>query len=581
MKLARLLARTFSFLKPEAKLAWALLFLDVVIVAIQLAEPMIFGHLIDLLAHSVGALRRQSIQRTAAWLMLWGALGLGCAAINMFVALHADRMGHRCKLAVMMDFFRHALTLPAAFYDRNHSGRLLSVMFIGTEQMMAIWLAVFREHFPTLLALACLLPLALYVNWHLALVLFALLAIFCAAWLWVIFKTDAAQAQVQQIAARVGEQAGDALGNVGVIQSFARVSLEIRRLEGVVKELLDAQFPVLNLWAVVAVITRVASSLTVILIFAFGTLLFSRGEASIGAIVTTMSFAVMFIGRLEQAMNFFTRVFFNLHGLDHFFDVLDTRSEVVDRPGAPALPKVCGAVRFENVSLTYGGDRPALDNISFDVPAGTTVALVGPTGAGKTTAMALLSRFRDPDAGRILIDSYDIRDVTLESLRQNVGVVFQDNPVFSRTIEENIRVGKPRATGAELDEVIRLAQIEEFITEKALGFDTMVGERGAMLSGGERQRIGIARVLLKDPPILVLDEATSALDAVTESNIKEVIARRRRSKTTFIIAHRLSTVRDADLIIVLESGRVVERGGYRTLIQSSGTFSKMVELQAL
>ena len=220
-----------------------------------------------------------------------------------------------------------------------------------------------------------------------------------------------------------------------------------------------------------------------------------------------------------------------------------------------------------------------MSDLTFSVKAGTTVALVGTTGAGKSTAMALLHRLADPQDGVIRIDGADIRDVTLNSLRHNIGVVFQDSTMFYRTIAENLRVGRPEATDAELVEAAKLAEAHDFILRQPKGYDTALGERGITLSGGERQRIAIARALLKDPPILILDEATSALDAATESRVQKALKVLMKGRTTFIIAHRLSTVREADVILVFRGGRIVERGGYRELIARDGIFAELVRMQ--
>ncbi len=247
----------------------------------------------------------------------------------------------------------------------------------------------------------------------------------------------------------------------------------------------------------------------------------------------------------------------------------------MDRPGAPPLRVTDGAVRFEDVRFSYDPERQILKGISFEVPAGKTVAIVGPSGAGKSTISRLLFRFYDVTGGRILIDGQDIRDVTQTSLRAAIGMVPQDTVLFNDTIRYNIRYGRWEATDAEVEEAARLAQIDGFIRLAPHGYETEVGERGLKLSGGEKQRVAIARTILKGPPILLLDEATSALDSHTEKEIQDALEKVSRNRTTLVIAHRLSTIVGADEIIVLEQGRIVERGTHRQLLVHGGLYASM------
>src|SRR6185312_2672522 len=238
-----------------------------------------------------------------------------------------------------------------------------------------------------------------------------------------------------------------------------------------------------------------------------------------------------------------------------------------------------GEVVFDHVSFAYPGGPNILSDVSFTARPGTSVALVGQTGAGKSTAMNVLQRLWDPVEGAITIDGQDLRDVTLESLRRSIGVVFQESMLFNRPIRENLRMGRPDATDEEIERACRLADAHEFVIRQPQGYDTVVGERGSTLSGGQRQRLAIARALLKDPPILILDEATSALDAATEARVSRAMATLMAGRTTFIIAHRLSTVRDADEILVFDGGRIVEQGSFGELLAQRGRFAELVETQ--
>jgi ATP-binding cassette subfamily B protein len=429
--------------------------------------------------------------------------------------------------------------------------------------------------------LLVLLPLTLFVNWKMALLLMFLIVGSALLNQYVVRRTHQLQGQVEEYRSAVAERAGDAINNVALVQSFVRLASEARMMRDVMQKMLAAQYPVLNWWALVTVLTGAAGTITTIAIFVLGAHLNLKGEITVGEIVTFMGFAGNLLSRVDQAIGFVNRLFFDYHGLKEFFDVLDTEPAVRDKPGAVPLEGVFGGVELDNVSFSYDGKRAAVADVSFRAQPGQMVALVGTTGAGKSTAMSLLYRQRDPQSGVIRIDGLDIREVTLDSLRYNIGVVFQENLLFFRSIAENLRVGKPDATDAELEQAARLAQAHEFIMNQPQGYQTRIGERGTTLSGGERQRLAIARVLLKNPPILILDEATSALDVVTEARVQQALKTLMKGRTTFVIAHRLSTVREADRILVFDEGRVVEQGGFEELARKGGLFSELVATQLM
>jgi ATP-binding cassette subfamily B protein len=506
-------------------------------------------------------------------------VGGGGIGAGILVALHADRLAQRRRLAAMGQYFEHVLRLPEAFHSATHSGRQLKIMWQGADTLFGVWLSFLRENLATFVALFVLLPLTLLLNWRLGALLIGLIGVVGALTWYVIRRTHAAQALVEAHHTALAESAGDALGNVVLVQSFGRVADESRRLRTAMGEVLAAQFPVLNWWALVTVLSGASSTLTLIAIFALGTWLHLHDRASVGEIVTFMGLATQLVGRIDQAVGFINRLFFHAPRLAEFFAALDTPSVIVEKPDAIAFDRVRGRVEFDRVSLCYESDRPAVRDLSFVVEPGQTVALVGRTGAGKSSAVALLQRLRDPIAGTVRIDGVDIKDVTLDSLRANIGVVFQESMLFCRSIADNLRVGRPEASEAEVLAAARLAEAHDFILRQPEGYNTLIGERGATLSGGERQRLAIARALLKDPPILVLDEATSALDAATEARIQEALNQVMRGRTTFVIAHRLSTVREADLILVFEDGRIVERGSFSGLLDQGGAFAHLVATQ--
>jgi ATP-binding cassette subfamily B protein len=294
-----------------------------------------------------------------------------------------------------------------------------------------------------------------------------------------------------------------------------------------------------------------------------------------------MSFAGLLIDRLQNSVNFVNHIFTEAPQLRDFFDVLATDSTIKDRPNAIEPATVRGKVEFKDVTFHYDDRRPAVEHLSFLANPGDTVALVGPTGAGKSTALALLHRTFDPQSGVIYLDDADIRDLKIAALRRNIGVVFQEGLLFNRTIAENLRVGRWDATDDELREAARRAQALDFIERHPDGFNAQVGERGRSLSGGERQRLSIARAFLKDPPILILDEATSALDARTEAQLLIALDEVMKGRTTFVIAHRLSTIRKATNILVFDAGRIIEHGTFDDLLARNGAFAELARAQYL
>jgi ATP-binding cassette subfamily B protein len=579
MKIFRVYGRVLALLRPERGLAVVLAVSNLGLAGISFLEPILFGRVIDVLATSAQRSQAENWAETVRLMALWCAVGVTGIAASILIALYADRMAHRRRLASVAMYFEHVLSLPVAFHQREHSGRMLKVMLTGADHMFGIWLSFFREHLSTLVAVLALLPISLSMNWKMGLLLLALMVAFAVINTSVIEKTHRAQRAVEDYNSELAARAGDALGNITLVQSFVRLALETRELGAVIDRLLAMQFPVLNLWALVTVLSRMASTITVIGIFLLGSYLHFKGEVTVGEIVSFMGFATMLIGRLENAIGFLSSLFFQMPALADFFDVLDTTPGIHDRPGAAALGRVRGDVEFDRVTHSYDGSRAAVNDLCFKAPAGTCVALVGPTGSGKSTTMALLSRLWDPQSGAIRIDGRDIRDATIESLRMNIGVVFQDSGAFNRTIGENIRIGRPEASQAEIERAAALAQAHDFIAQLPKGYETLVGERGVNLSGGERQRLAIARALLKDPPILILDEATSALDTATEARVQLALETLMKGRTTFIIAHRLSTARRADLMLVLDKGRIVESGRYDELVAQGKLLAELVKAQ--
>jgi glucan exporter ATP-binding protein len=567
MQLIKVYLRALGLLAAEKWLAFSLVIANTAIGVVQLAEPILFGRVVDALSRAGAALPIIGV---------WAALGLFGIIANVAVAIAADRLAHRQRLAAMGQAFERAITLPIGYLAERGSGAMIRTIVAGADSLCATWLSFMREQLAALVSIAFLVPTAIAMNGRLAALLALLAMIYAILNVLVVYRTSEGQAAVERYHMDVAGRVGDVIGNVPVVQSYARLAAEASALRGLMSQLLAAQYPVLTWWGVMNVLTRAASTITMVAVLAVGADLASRGEVTVGEIVSFAGFAALLIGKLDQLSGFIARIFMQVPTLTSFFQLVDASALAPERPGARPLGRVGGNVRYEGVTFRYGNSTQGVFGLDFEAKPGQTVALVGPTGAGKSTTLALLQRLRDPDAGRILVDGRDIRDATLKSLRHAIAVVFQDAGLFNRAISENIRVGRPDATEAEVEHAAKLAEAHDFIVRKPGAYAFQAGERGAWLSGGERQRIAIARAILKDAPILILDEATSALDTETEAKIKRALDTVRRRRTTFIIAHRLSTVADADHILVFDQGRIVERGTFRTRVAEGGLFARLV-----
>ncbi|MBM3526779.1 MAG: glucan ABC transporter ATP-binding protein/ permease [Alphaproteobacteria bacterium] len=576
MKLLRIYLRVLGLLGNVRRVAWILAISNLAIASTQFAEPILFGKVIDSLTSKPG-----SWAALAPLLAAWVAFGLFNIVASTLIALHSDRLAHRQRYYVLRDYFQHILQLPASYHGDIHSGRLMKIMLQGTDSLWSMWVNFFRDHLASLVMFFILLPLSLFLNWRLGVMLILLTALFAVLTWFVIRKTDALQARVEEHFSELAERASDTLGNVALVHSFVRVDAEVHGLKNVIDKLLAAQIPVLSWWAVISVLTRAATTITILSIISVGAWLNFQGLATVGEIVTFMGFAGMLIDKLQSTLHFVNGVFYDAPRLKEFFDVLDTVPTVRDRPGALDPGRMKGEVEFRGVTFSYDQRMPAVENLSFVARPGETIALVGPTGAGKSTALALLHRTFDPQGGAILVDGTDIRDLRLSALRRNIGVVFQEGLLFNRSIAENLQIGKPDAGVDELRLAAQRAQALDFIEDGRHGFDSRVGERGRLLSGGERQRLAIARAFLKDAPILILDEATSALDARTETRLLAALDEVMKGRTTFVIAHRLATVRRADRILMFDKGHIVESGSFDELIALNGRFAELARAQFL
>ncbi len=572
MSLLEIYFRAISYLAAEKTKVLTICGANVVLAMVAIAEPILFGNIIDAIADKNDVVLNLS---------LWAGLGVFNIFAYVLVARGADRLAHHRRTAVLADSFERVITMPLAWHHERGTSYALHTLLRAVETLFSLWLEFMRQHLSTAIALLLLVPTALSLDLRMSLVLFALAAAYFFISRTVMQKTKEGQARVEQHYHRVFAHVTDSVGNVSVLQSYNRVAHETLALKRYAADLLDAQFPVLDWWALASAMHRLASTISMIVVLLIGSYLVSLGQLKIGNIIAFTGFASLMISRLDQVSAFVNQIFEARAKLEDFYRIEDAAVERQEPDNLRELRNVTGHVRFEDVSFNFRNSGQGVENISFEVAAGQTVAIVGPTGAGKTTIINLLQRVYDPQQGRILIDGVDTRTCTRKSLRHSIATVFQDAGLFNRSIEENIRIGRSGAAYDDVHQAACAAAAQDFILAKSEGYDTIVGERGGRLSGGERQRIAIARAVLKDAPILVLDEATSALDVETEGRVKEAIDRLREGRTTFVIAHRLTTVRDADLVIFLDNGRIVEAGGFQELAADNGRFAGLLRAGGL
>jgi ABC-type multidrug transport system fused ATPase/permease subunit len=564
-------ARLLGFLRPYKLSLIVSIVLAAASQAAQIALIWITKDVID------GALAPHDRQKL--WLFVGAVVALGVARAVLMAARRL--ISGRQALAVEMDMrqglYSHLVRLSFGFYDRHQTGQLMSratVDLQGVRFFLGYGLIFFFQNVLTVLSVTAVL---LVFEWKLALIALAvtpLLVVLAYRYSHVAHPT---LREVQQKLADVATVAEENIVGVHVVKSFAQEPQESAkfhaRSEDVFRQTLRANrqralyvpfiswVPLLAQGAVLLVGARMVTNgqLTVGGFVAFNLYL--------GMLVMPLRSLGMWIGQSQRATASGERI----------FQVMDEPEEIAERPGAAELPPGGGHLRFENVVFEYLEGRPVLDGVTLDVPAGQTIALIGQTGSGKTTLTSLVPRFYDVTSGRVTVDGADVRDVTLTSLRQSIGVISQDPFLFSATVRENITFGAPDLDDADVERIARLAQAHEFVAELPEGYDTVIGERGITLSGGQRQRLAIARALAVDPRILILDDATASVDATTEARIRAGLREAMQNRTTLIIAHRLSTIALADEVVVLDEGRIAASGTHDELLETTPVYRDIYE----
>ena len=572
MSLLKIYWRAMEYLAVERAATITMCVASVLVALVTLAEPVLFGRVIQAISDKGDIFSP---------LAMWAALGGFNIVAAVFVARGADRLAHRRRLGVMIDSYERLITMPLSWHQKRGTSNALHTLIRATDSLFTLWLEFMRQHLTTIVALATLIPVAMNMDMRMSLVLIVLGVIYVMIGQLVMRKTKDGQTAVEKHHHKLFEHVSDTISNVSVVQSYNRITSETQSLRDYAKNLENAQFPVLNWWALASGLNRMASTFSMVVVLVLGAYFVTKGQMRVGDVIAFIGFAQLMIGRLDQISAFINQTVTARAKLEEFFEMEDATADRQEPQNVSDLNGVRGDIVFDNVTFEFPNSGQGVYDVSFEIKPGQTVAIVGPTGAGKTTLINLLQRVFDPAAGRIMIDGTDTRTISRRSLRHAIATVFQDAGLFNRSVEENIRVGRESASHEEVHAAARAAAAHDFILAKSDGYDTVVGERGSQLSGGERQRLAIARAILKDSPILVLDEATSALDVETEEKVKQAVDDLSQNRTTFIIAHRLSTVRTADLVLFMDKGHLVESGSFDELAARGGRFTDLLRAGGL
>ena len=501
------------------------------------------------------------------------------SVLNYVVAYYGHTFGIRVEADIRRDLFRHMQELSVDFYDRNRTGKLMSRLTSDLFELTELAHHGPEDLITSVLTIIGALVVMASIRWQLAVIVALTIPVFLMVTMAMRGRMGRASAAAKEKIGHINQEIESSLSGVRTAKAFANEKVEAARFDAANEEFKTSKRAFHKAMGMFSSSVEFFLCSMNVIVIGFGGYYVMQGKMDYRDLLTFSLYISSFVSPMRK-LSSFSEMFANgFAGLNRFVEVMRTEPTVQDKPGAKELKDVRGEVRVEHVSFAYDGDLAVLHDVSLTVAPGETVAIVGPSGGGKTTLCQLIPRFYDVSAGAISIDGTDIRDVTQRSIHENIGIVQQDVFLFADTILENIRYGKPDASMEEVIDAAKKAEIYDDIQAMPDGFHTYVGERGTLLSGGQKQRVAIARIFLKNPPILILDEATSALDSVTEAKIQRAFDNLAVGRTTMIIAHRLSTIRNANRIVSISDGVITECGTHEELLQKGGIYAQLYKTQ--